>query len=400
MADNIIETQEVDQPLQTQQPTISPEVAELMELSLNMGVPKEQKVEQPMQVQEEVNINTENKQDAVLTTSEVPQTSFFDTLREKFKYETPEEAISKIEELNSLKNKPASAEVKFENEFNEKLFKAIQGGKHKEVSQLLMQQEKLESLTTTEVNKDTASDIIKLSMQLKYKDLTPSEIEYKFNKQFSIPKEPIQRIGEDDDDFEIRKSDWEETVQDIEMTKIIEAKLAKPELEKAKSSISLPEIDNPVDEDYLQYKKLLEEQSKVDEDVLKAYKSFTPKEIETKINFKDEPNKIAFDFQYEPDSESFNKSVDMALNFDLFFEKFKNQDGSPDRKKFLDAIHFAVNKDKILMEAIKQTKNATIKSFLPDNSNGGGNKYTPQSNTESSEIDKLMRASLAGFMPK
>lgn len=400
MADNIIETQEVDQPLQTQQPTISPEVAELMELSLNMGVPKEQKVEQPTQVQEEVNINTGNKQDAVLTPSEVPQTSFFDTLREKFKYETPEEAISKIEELNSLKNKPASAEVKFENEFNEKLFKAIQGGKHKEVSQLLMQQEKLESLTTTEVNKDTASDIIKLSMQLKYKDLTPSEIEYKFNKQFSIPKEPIQRIDEDDEDFETRKSDWKETVQDIEMTKIIEAKLAKPELEKAKSSISLPEIDNPVDEDYLQYKKLLEEQSKVDEDVLKAYKSFTPKEIETKINFKDEPNKIAFDFQYEPDSESFNKSVDMALNFDLFFEKFKNQDGSPDRKKFLDAIHFAVNKDKILMEAIKQTKNATIKSFLPDNSNGGGNKYTPQSNTESSEIDKLMRASLAGFMPK
>lgn len=332
------------------------------------------------------------------TTEIIPAT--FEIIKEKFGYENPEDAVAEIEQLRLLKSQPPAAEpIKFENEFNENLFKAIQAGKIKEVTQLLAQQERLDSLTTNEVTKDNAADIIKLGMQLEYKTLTQAEIDYKYNKSFGIPKEPMQSDSELDDDFANRKAEWQDKVNDIEMGKMIEAKMAIPKLESAKSQIKFPEIPATVDNDYIQYKKMLDEQVQIDAEVSAAYKSFTPKSIETKIPFTDETNKIGFEFQYEPDSETFTKSVGMALDINTFFDSFKKSDGTPDRQKFLEAIHFATNKDRIILEAIKQAKNATLKSQLIDNSQGGSQQRFQPQTQEPSELDKQMQASLGQYMP-
>lgn len=330
------------------------------------------------------------------TTETIPVT--FEIIKEKFGYEKPEDAVAEIEQLRLLRSQPPVIEApKFENEFNEKLYKAIHSGQIKEVTQLLAQQERLDSLTTSEVTKDNAGDIIKLGMQLEYKTLTPAEIEYKYNKSFGLPKEPVQdMINESDEDFANRKAEWQEKVNDIEMGKMIEAKMSIPKLETAKSQIKLPEIPNTVDEDYNQYKKMLEEQSKTDLEVLESYKSFTPKSIETKIPFTDEANKIGFEFQYEPDSETFSKSVGMALDINTFFDSFRKSDGTPDRQGFLRAIDFAINKDRIILEAIKQAKNATLKSQLIDNSQGGNQRFQPQTQ-ELSDFDKQMQAALGPY---
>lgn len=383
MADNIIEQPIVQENVQPQS-SVSPEIAEMMAISLNGGIVPEKQDEI---TSVETNKDQENKNE--INTS-------FDLIKEKFNYLTVDDAIKEIEELRGLKASP-SIDVQFENEFSEKLFKAIKGGKIKEVNSLLAQQERLESLTEIEINKDSAADIIKLGMQLKYKDLTASEIDYKFNKQFGIPKEPVQLINEEDEDFSIRHAAWKEQKTDVEMSRIIEAKLAKPELEIAKSKIVLPDIDTPIDERYIQYQKMLEEQPKIDAEIIQAYKAFTPKSIETKLNFNDETNKVAFEFQYEPDPESFNKTINMMGDINKFFDKFKNQDGTPDRKGFLSAIDFALNKDKYLMEAIKQSKNATLKSRLPDNNQGGLHMQPTQVQNEPSELHKQMRMSLAGY---
>src|SRR5690349_21236433 len=101
------------------------------------------------------------------------------------------------EEYKKLKEAAQTpAEIKFANEQSKHLHELIREGKGKEVRQFLETQEKLETYSSVEVNKDTAADIIKLGMQLKYKDLTPKEIDYKYNKQFSIPKEPVQSTTE------------------------------------------------------------------------------------------------------------------------------------------------------------------------------------------------------------
>ena len=371
MADNVIEV------ANEQQTDNASELAQMMAISLNGGiVPQQAASEQQVVVDEPVI---------------VPAT--FEILKEKFGYESPEAAVAEIESLRVLKSQPPVTEVpKFENEFNEKLYKAIQAGQVKEVTQLLAQQERLDSLTTSEVNENNAADIIKLGMQLEYKTLSQAEIDYKFNKQYALPKEPVQTDSELDEEFANRKAEWQEKVTDIQMSRMIDAKMAIPKLETAKSQIKLPEIPINIDEDYVNYRKMIDEQTKIDEEVKEAYKSFTPKTIETKIPFTDEANKIGFEFQYEPSSEAFNKSLGMALDINTFFDSFKKSDGTPDRQKFLDAIHFAMNKDSIILEAIKQAKNATIKSFLPDNSNNNGQRMSPSMTGELSELQKQMQA--------
>lgn len=378
MADNIIE------PVQEQvQPDIKAELAQQMAISLNGGIPPEPTASTGD------NAPTQNA-------NIVPPVDGFAIFKEKFGYDTPETAIKDIEELRAFKSTPIIPEIKFENEESEKLFKAWQAGKKSEVYSFLEQDLRIDKLINAELNKDSAADIVKLGMQLKYKDLTPEEINYKFNKQFALPAKPALLPAEDQEEYDERVKTWEIQITDKQMELMIEAKLAKPELQNSKQKLIFPEIESPADEGYTQYLKALSEGDRLAAEASEEYKKFTPKSIETKINFNDEANKIAFEFQYEPDVEGFAKAVELTSDINLFWKNFTNQDGTPNRQKFLDAIYYANNKDKVLLEAMKQAKNATIKASLPDNSQGGLVRQLPQTQ-EPNELDKLMRESLKGY---
>lgn len=163
-----------------------------------------------------------------------------DWLKREFDVEDVNVLKAEREEYKKLKEQGGS--INFADEQSKHIHELLREGKSKEVKQFLETQERLESLSTIEINSDTAEDIIKLGMQLRNKDLTPKEIEYKFNKQFAIPKEPVQGDIEDDADFEARKMDWKEQVEDAKMNRIIEAKSFRPELQKATTELVLPEI--------------------------------------------------------------------------------------------------------------------------------------------------------------
>jgi len=145
------------------------------------------------------------------------------------------------EEYKALKSKTQD-ELKFEDEQSKQIHELLRTGKKKEVLEFLATQEKLEALVSAEVNEDTAGEIIKLGLKLKHKDLTDKEIEYKYNKQYSLPKEPVKGELDDDDEFAEKHAEWKERVDAIKMDKIIEAKTMKPELQKANTELVLPEI--------------------------------------------------------------------------------------------------------------------------------------------------------------
>lgn len=335
---------------------------------------------------------------AAQTTTEQQQTAavdYFSQIKEKFGYENHEAAIKEIEDLRAFKAAPP--EYEFENEDSAKLFKAWQAGKKNEVYQYLAKEQQIDQFLGAEVTADNAANVVKLGMQLKYKDLSPAEIDYKFKKTFAVPPKPVQASDEEQDEYNIRLGAWQETANDKAMELLIEAKLAKPELEAAKSKLVFPEIADSQDEGYSQYKKALEQQiltqvdqARKDAEAQAAYKAFTPKSIETKLPFIDEPNKINFEFQYEPDPESFAKSQAMAFDVTTFFDSYYDKDGNPDRRAFLEDIYFAKNKKTIILEAIKQGKNAAIRAMLPDNSQSG---MVRQMNTvvEMSDLDKAMQ---------
>ena len=148
------------------------------------------------------------------------------------------------EELKRLREtKPE--EIKFENEDSKKVLELLRQGKIKDVVDIYSTQEQLNKYTTGEVTKDSAASIIKLGMQLSNKLLTPEEIEFDYNQNYGIPKQPVQKDTETDDDFAERVEMWNERVKTVEMKKIIDAKKAVPQLEQLKTKIVFPELEKP-----------------------------------------------------------------------------------------------------------------------------------------------------------
>lgn len=168
-----------------------------------------------------------------------------DWLKKEFDIDDFSVLKAEREELKTLKANPIKEEIKFNDDQSKQIYEYLRegGDKKKEVLKFLATQDKLENLVNAEVNENTAEDIIKLGLKLKHKDLTDSEINYKFNKSYSLPKEPVQGDTEDDEVFAERKQTWQEQVEDIKISKIIDAKTMKPDLEKAKSELVLPEIN-------------------------------------------------------------------------------------------------------------------------------------------------------------
>lgn len=165
-------------------------------------------------------------------------------LKREFSWESTEQAKAEIEELRKLREAQAEQEIEFENEESLNLFRLFKEGKQDDVYNYLENRKKLDKLLSTDITKDTAADIIKLSLKNSYKDLTSEEIEYRFNKEFGVPQKPVQQDIETDEEYAERLSTWEAKVKDVETDLLIEAKLARPELEKMKSELVFPNIDD------------------------------------------------------------------------------------------------------------------------------------------------------------
>lgn len=398
MADNVVETTQTETVV-TDQSDHSAELATQMAIALNGGIAPQAAESTSTDTASAAAAAVSDSATATATTTTTQTVDdLFGIFKEKFGLENSDAAIKEIERLRAFEANPRNPEFQIPDDESGALLRAIAAGKKEDVWKILDQEMRIDRVVNAEVTKENAADIVKMGMQLKYKDqnLTPEEINYKFNKQYSIPPKPEKLAEEDDVDYQERVDVWQKEANDKYMELMIDAKIAKPEIANAKGKFKIPEIETSVNEGYVQYQKMLEENAKQDEITRAAYKALTPKDAETKLAFKDEANKIAFEFQYEPDGEIFNKAVEIASNADLYWKTFTNSDGSPNRKLFLESIMYALDKNKVLSAALNQAKNATIKASLPDNSQGGLVRQIAQPQ-EVNELDANMRAALKGF---
>ncbi len=396
MADDSIMTQEVQGAPEPQAADAKAQLDQLMAANLNAWLPKEQQIVVPEPAQEQAVVqegstgNVSEVQATEPAATTVPEFKFNEIVTE-FGYEKPEDVVAALREYKTFRDAPPTpAELKFENEKSKLLFEAIKSGKTADVYTLLDEQQRLERLTSLEVTKDTAADIIKAGFQLKYKGLSPEMVEHKFNKTFGIPAEP--RISEDEDaeDFTIRHNEWKAQVKDVEMERLIEANLIKPELESAKAKLVLPEIPQTQDQEYLQWKQEQENLVVENAKVIEAYKAFKHEDVKYDQDFIDEANKINVKLEYVPSAEDFRKAQECVVDLDKFFSMYKNSDGSPNRKAFMQDIALLINKKAYTASIANQVKNATIKASLPDNQSERSQKQVVNVGEES-ELDRLMR---------
>jgi len=166
-------------------------------------------------------------------------------VKREYGWENAELGKKELEELREYKTKVKPAEeIKFANEESEKLHKAILAGNKKEVYKILERQERLERLSSLELNPSNASAIVRANMQIKGDELglTEDEINYEFNKKYSIPAKPVKLDTDLDGEYEQRLSEWEQAKRNVEMELMIAAKYARPELDKIKSELVIPDI--------------------------------------------------------------------------------------------------------------------------------------------------------------
>lgn len=160
----------------------------------------------------------------------------------KKEFDVEDAAILKAEreELKSAKEKLKKFEVD-ENGF--KVLDYLKPENEDKLYDFLNTKKKIEKLTSGEVSESNAADIVKFQMQQKYNTLSEEDISYKFNRQFGLPKEPVQGDLEDETEFEQRYNEWKEKSNEIKRELLIEAKLAVPEIQKLKTELILPTIE-------------------------------------------------------------------------------------------------------------------------------------------------------------
>lgn len=300
----------------------------------------------------EVPATTETPQATTPSTTEPPPPQTNEWYK-TFEWESEEVAKNEITQLRELKNKQPE-EIKFANDESKRLYELIRDGKTKEAVDVINTQERLQSFSTTEVNKENAADIIKLGMSLKNKNLTADEINFLYKQEYTTPKEPVyNEAKETEEEFQERHNEWKEIATNVEIKRTVAAKMAQPELAKLKTELVLPEINKqPVDTEAQQ--KELERFQKIQADFKQALESDFSKFDGYKAAYKDNEVELAAIYgASEEDKAALKKDLE-TLNIDEFLMNRWFNDGKPNIIQTMKDIQNLKKGDDIFQSGFKE----------------------------------------------
>lgn len=281
------------------------------------------------------------------------------------------------EEYTKLKSQ-TPAEVKYENEQSKKVHQLLQEGKVDEVLDIYSKQKSIDKAISLEVNKDTAADIIKLSMQLKYPTLTKDQIDFQYRQDYGIPKEPVIKETDDPDEFNERHQEWEEKVANVQMKATIAATMAKPELEQAKTKIVLPDIQEQVQQKPLTQeeldglKKYQDAYLQSVDNSMKEFNGFSVTVKNEDVGLPETP--IAYTV-IESEKAALTKQMkDFATegNFNansLFAERWVNEDKTLNTKLIAEDRYWLENRSKIIQKMTNDAATKAIESYIKGKKN-------------------------------
>lgn len=264
-------------------------------------------------------------------------------------------------EIETLKQKAKPQE--FANDFSRTAYEYLVNGKEDDLYSHLNQKKQVEKYISADLtNESVAAELVKFNIQSENKDLTPDEVEFLFNKRFTLPKEPVQRADELEEDFLQRQEDWKYNVGTIKKELIIEAKLARPKLEKLKAELVLPQIaanvsNEPTQEDL---KKLEENKNRFIQKVDSDFKNFNG--FETK--YKDEEVEIPVSFSYDDVQKSALKERVKNFDVDSFItERWFEKDGSPKVESIMSDIALLEDKDAVFQKMANEVGSQVAKHY-------------------------------------
>ena len=339
-----------------------------------------QQAQQQVEVAPTANeMNHEQQTDQVIENDEPKQeqvSQSFDPnqfVKEKFGYESVEEAEN---EFKKLKGRP---EFEFKDEISRTLFDAIKEGKADDVYEVLNQQKKLEKLTTSELNSEIAAEIVKTNIKNKHKSLSDEDVELLFYDQFFVPLKPVQGYDESDDDYASKVSQWQSQVDYTERRLMIEAKVLKPEIEKLRSEITLPDIYNEIGRDaetQAEFEVMQEARSIYERTLDSDFQSFNG----FNVSVKDEDVEIPISFNVAEEERLAMKNDLEDFDTDLYFEsRWFDKEGKPNVQQIMADKYLLENREKIFSKIANEAASQRLLAHLKKNGNININQTpTPQ----------------------
>jgi len=303
---------------------------------------------------------------------------------------------SALTEINELRQKP---KIDFENEDSRRFYEYAKENKEEELINFLEQKRRIDKLANSEIkDANTAAEIVKLSMQQKNKDLNAEEIDFLFNDQFKKPSKPDQKFDELDSEYEERVNAWESKINEIEKRLVIEAKLAKPEIEKIKQSLILPDL-NPTlstpgftQEELDNQKRYMDNYYSNVNEVISSFDGFS-------ATVKDEGSD--FSVAYVPSYEEKQAVADQLKSFAehnmdanmIFAERWVNDDNTINVKQMTKDLFLLQNENKITQKYVNDAANKKLTMHLKKQSNinfsGTQSSGTFDTDNRQTEMDKL-----------
>jgi len=294
-------------------------------------------------------------------------------VKEKFGFDSVEEAEN---QFKKFKEQPS---FEFKDDVSKTLFDAIREGKADDVYQVLNEQKRLEKLTTAELNSDLAVEIIKETIKNKNKDLSQDEIDLLFFEKFYVPLKPEQGYEDTDEDHAEKLKNWQNQVDYVEKRLIIEAKISRPELEKYRAEIKLPDIYNESGrqaESQAEFEVMQQARSEYEKTLNSDFQSFNG----FNVSVKDEDVEIPISFNVGEDEKLVMKNQLEDFDTDTYFEnRWFNKDGKPNVQQIMADKYLLENREKIFSKIANEAASQRLLAHLKKSGNININQTaTPQ----------------------
>ena len=303
-------------------------------------------------------------------------TESFDTnqfIKERFGYDSVEQAE---QEFKKLKEQPS---FEFKDDVSKTLFDAIREGKSDDVYEILNQQKRLEKLINSDLTPDLAVEIVKTNIKNKYKDLTSEDVDLLFYDQYFVPLKPEQAYDESDEDYAGKIKTWQSQVDYADRKLMIEAKVIRPELEKLKSEIKLPDIYNEAgrEAEFQEEFEIMQQARSIYEKTLDSdFQSFSG----FNVSVKDEDVEIPISFNVAEDERLAMKNDLTDFDSDSYFEnRWFSEDGKPKVQQIMADKYLLENREKIFSKIANEAASQRLLAHLKNNGNININQTpTPQ----------------------
>lgn len=298
-------------------------------------------------------------------------------LKEKFGWDSEEVAAQQLAEL---KEKAKGKE--FANDYSRQMYEYLLEGKEDDLYSHLSQKKQVEKLLSADVTDErTAAEMVKFGIKSKNNDLTSDEVEFLFNKRFGIPKEPTRLNTETDEEFDARKNEWAAQVNAVKKEMIIEAKLAKPEIEKLKNELVLPKIGGEGQPQLTQedLQRLEENQKRFIQKVDAEFKNFNGFEVK----YKDEEVEIPVTFGYDEAQKAALKEELKTFDVDVFFDQRWFSNGEPNVVKIMQDISLLKDGEAVMQKIANEVGAQVLKHYRKTTSNVSVTGGQPSTTTTS-----------------